>query len=139
MTDTTARRMTVAEIALMRAVVAWRRANGVTYWKAARILGRFAQWSESGRDGRQVSVDFYRGDDAPYAQMVVGRRQEFYGMKVGDGYNVTEAIDILVSIGYLPKRFSSAYRVGWDAAGRVLDAPNSEIADVEYALQPLGR
>jgi hypothetical protein len=29
---------------------------------------------------------------------------------------VTEAVDVLVALGFLPARFSSAYRSGWDKA-----------------------
>ena len=139
MTDTTARRMTVNEIALMRAIVEWRRATGVTFYKASRLLGGFALWADRARGGREVAVDFYRGDSSPYAEMTAGKRGELGGLEVDDDYTVSQAVDVLVSLGYLPARFSSAYRAGWNAAGRVLDTPNSEIADVEYALHPVRR
>jgi hypothetical protein len=110
------RRLTVDEIAVLREIVKWRRNHDVDFWRAHGNLGRFAQWSEVGRDGRQVSIDFLRGDDGLYAEMTIGRKREFGGMKVNDRWTVAQGIDVLVSLGYLPPRFSSAYRAGWDAS-----------------------
>jgi hypothetical protein len=136
MTDTTARRMTADEIALMRAIVVWRRAEGVDFWRARDVLGRFVQWSAAGRGALQVSVDLMRGDDGPYALMQAGRKGVLGGIKLADDYGFTQAVDMLVALGYLPARFSSAYRAGWNAAHACLDASNEEISDVEFALEP---
>lgn len=110
------RRLTVDEIAVLREIVAWRKNHDIDFWRAHGALGRFVQWSEVGRDGRQVSIDFLFGDDGMYAEMTVGRKRELGGLKVTDRWTVAQGIDVLVSLGYLPPRFSSAYRAGWDAA-----------------------
>lgn len=103
MTDTTVRRMTTDEVALLRAVVQWRRAEG---WAYVPDLNLYAggpgtpavSWStETGEIGMTRKLD----------------RVGYRWMPVG---SVTEAVDLLVMFGFLPARFSSAYRAGWEAA-----------------------
>lgn len=100
---------------LLREIAKWRRANGVDYWRARGILGRFTQWSEIGRDGKQVSIDFERGDEGWCAAMTIGRKRELGGLKIDDNWTLVQAVDVIVAVGYLPPRFSSAYRAGWEA------------------------
>lgn len=104
------------DVHLLREIAKWRRVAGIDYWRARGNLGRFVQWSEIGRDGRQVSIDFERGDEAWYATMTIGRRYEIGGVKGNDDWTLTQAIDVLVAVGYLPPRFSSAYAAGWLAS-----------------------
>lgn len=132
-------RMTVNEIALMREIVQWRKNNDVTQWKASRNLGRFTQWTGPGRNGKQVSVDFYRGDEGMRAAMSISHRQTSDDMEVGDTYSMTQAVDVLVAVGYLPARFSSAYRAGWNAVQSLIGVGNDVIDELEYAMQPLAR
>jgi hypothetical protein len=102
MTTETKPRMTVREIALMREIVKWRRANGWIYLHPA------APWVES-ESGRAVSLtedgDIGITDDYHRAQY------EWYR-----AHSVTEAVDLLAALGYLPARFSSAWWAGWNAA-----------------------
>lgn len=104
------------DVHLLREIAKWRRANGVDYWRARGILGRFVQWNESGRGGRQVSIDFEHGDEGWHATMTAGHKGEIGGLKVGDDWTLKQAIDVLVAVGYLPQRFSSAYAAGWLAS-----------------------
>jgi hypothetical protein len=112
----TARRMTVDEIALMREIVRWRRNRWVDQWKASRAFGRFVQWTARGKNGKQVTVEFKAADDGAYAVMTIGTREDLGGIEIDNAYSFAQAIDALVAFGYLPSRFSSAYRAGWHAA-----------------------
>lgn len=113
MEDEEVRRMTVEEIALVREVVKWRRNHGVLFfkWRRGVAFGVLAEWKKT-VDGRQrnVSVEF----DPP---RIVATEDYYHGafraLPVG---TVTEAVDVLVALGYLPPRFSTAYRKGWDAS-----------------------
>lgn len=103
-------RMTVPEIALMREIVKWRRANGVAYWRARTPIGRFVSWKvwsqgevvwdPSAHEDRHLGHDDRNGSSYEWVRVA----------------NVTQAVDVLVALGYLPKRFSTAYRAGWDNA-----------------------
>lgn len=118
----------------MRAIAAWRREMGIDYWRARGNWGRFIQWSAPGRGGAQVSVDLERGDDGPYAEMTAGKRSESGGLIVGDDRTLTEAVDVLVALGYLPSRFSSAYAEGWYAAmGPLFGGPIDALPPVHAA------
>lgn len=116
-----ARRMTAGERALMRAIVVWRRANDVHYYRARPPIGGFVAWSESDRNGKEVAVHFKRDDDGWYLEMTIGMRQELRGIDITDRWSLTQAVDVLVSLDYLPARFSSAYRAGWHAAQQWYD------------------
>lgn len=102
MTTVTTPRMTVEEIRLMRAIVRWRRANGVDLraWRGCWVLP----------DGSQISYE--TTDPAEVAHEPQGRG----GLQWIRVRSVTQAVDLLVALGYLPARFSSAYRAGWHAA-----------------------
>jgi hypothetical protein len=102
MTIETKPRMTVREIALMRAIVKWRKANGV------EVPG---PQSYRNHDGRLVTRTAYFGP----AEIGVAPR---YGVTIEwhRVHSFTNAVDLLVALGYLPARFSSAYAAGWHAA-----------------------
>lgn len=108
------RPLTVAEIQLMRALIAWRkeheiefvrrRVYGAPYWVDAyrrTAPGRREVWNESGSYGPGTFT------------MVTDRPHEHYLRT--EATSLTQAVDVLVAFGYLPARFSSAYRAGWEA------------------------
>jgi hypothetical protein len=97
-------RMTVREIALMREIVKWRKANGVDFWRARPPIGRFIEWTS-----REHAVAHDIGDQ----QMGYGTPRDLFQWV--DVETLTQAVDLLVALGYLPARFSTAYRTGWDA------------------------
>lgn len=106
MTTTNARpRLTDREIALMREIVKWRKANGVHYRGPSKI-GQFIEWV-----GQEQAVCFEILD----GEIGWGPIGQIYGPWIAVG-SVTEAVDLLVALGYLPARFSTAYRAGWDAS-----------------------
>ena len=101
-------RMTVAEIALMREIVRWRRNNGVRYrhlihtWDGGH--GAKAPAVHVSVAGETMGVWRPHADDL---------RSHWTYLWVE---SFTQAVDLLVALGYLPPRFSSAYRAGWHAA-----------------------
>jgi hypothetical protein len=99
-------RMTVAEIALMRELVWWRKANGVQYWRARHPLGRFVSWRTRDRE-----VVWEPSEERPLGYGHPRQTAEWVKAET-----LTQAIDLIVALGYLPARFSSAYRAGWHAA-----------------------
>lgn len=102
--------MTVAEIGVMREIVRWRRTQGYRCEVvSSRVLGHWVEWEEA-YNRRSVTVD--RSVPEQFAVREVGRfaYNQWYAAK-----NFTEAVDMLVALGYLPARFSTAYRAGWDA------------------------
>jgi hypothetical protein len=103
MTTTNARpRLTDREIALMREIVKWRKANGVHYRGPSKI-GQFIEWV-----GQEQAVCFEILD----GEIGWGPIGRIYGPWIAVG-SVTEAVDLLVALGYLPARFSTAYRDGF--------------------------
>ena len=111
MTDTDVRRMTVAEIALMREIVTWRRVNSYAY--VPRM------WYSGGPEAPGVAWDFAAG------QVGVTPRLDLVQLQWHDVDSLTQAVDVLTALGYLPARFSSAYRAGWEAATIWETAPDS--------------
>jgi hypothetical protein len=111
MTDTDARpRMTVEDIALMREIVKWRRNHGVDFVRR-RVYGA-PYWKDY---ATKREVWFQPREVNP---LTVVRPCE-YGTELWDvvAPSLTEAVDLLVAYGFLPARFSSAYRAGWIARG----------------------
>jgi hypothetical protein len=111
MTDATVRRMTTDEIGLMREIIAWRKAHEIEFVRR-RVMGTY--WVDSfGRTGpkrRSVAIELSH-DTTP----VMGLCHEQYASHVWYAVDsFTQAVDVLVAYGYLPARFSSAYRTGWD-------------------------
>lgn len=106
MTNVTKRRMTADEMAVLREIVKWRRATGGEYlptWSRYRLAdGRSFAW---------LSLDSYA------TCMKVGvcadiMRYQYTWHRID---SIQQGIDLLVALGYVPARFSSAYRAGWDA------------------------
>jgi hypothetical protein len=134
MPDTETRAMTVAEIALMREIVKWRRNHGVDFWRARRI-GRFIEWKCFGKN-QSVAHDL--GD----AEISHGSLHGVHDRI--DVQTVMQAVDILAALGYLPARFSSSYRAGWDAsyiwehAGTEYDEFRRMFQDPENISTPAG-
>jgi hypothetical protein len=115
-TTTTDRKLTTDEIALLRDLFRWCKANDI----------RFQQ--HNGRWIEPTSYDAVRGP-------IVGRSVEIWnrygtwelgiddhgGGRTPDvtwhkAVSVAHSLDLLVLLGLLPQRFSSAYRAGWHAA-----------------------
>jgi hypothetical protein len=114
-TDTETQRMSTGEIALVREIVRWRRNHGSTStgtpprrgWRAGP--GGSVSLTEDGDIG--ITADYHGG---PY---------EWYRAR-----SLTEGVDLLVALGYLPARFSSAYEAGWRTAEKWL-MPDADEAD----------
>jgi hypothetical protein len=107
-------RMTVAEIAVMREIVKWRKAEGVDFWRSRAPLGEWAEWHIR-RDGKRLAVIV----EHPKTSPVLGWGRDEYWVPITwePGINTfTQAVDVIVALGFLPARFSSAYRAGWEEA-----------------------
>lgn len=108
MTVKAAGRMTADEVALLKEVVRWRRNHGVDY--------DFRGAAYKMADGRRIAWNTVSALHWPRAGEVgvypcARRPLDWHQVE-----SVTQAIDVLVALGYLPLRFSSAYRAGWEAA-----------------------
>jgi hypothetical protein len=118
MSDDEMVRMTVAEIGVMREIVKWRKTEGVTLWRS-RSLGHFIDWSVR-RDGVKACVTV----ETPSTWPRLGWTHR--GETIYDAWlelrNFTEGVDLLVALGFLPARFSSSYRAGWDARADATDS-----------------
>lgn len=94
--------MTAAEWALLRQVIRWARAEGVE--------SRYHGWTRRGPIADRWGVSL---EDAESPRLLIWR-----GRANGRDYwvaSIAEAVDVLVALGILPARFSTAYRAGWDA------------------------
>ena len=105
MTNVTKRRMTAAEMVVLREIVRWRRVTGGEYLHHASCL----------RLGDRSQIAWLATDS--YATcMKVGVSRDYavqpYSWHRID--SVQQGIDLLVALCYLPMRFSSAYRAGYD-------------------------
>lgn len=106
MSDTeTPVRMTTDEIALMREIVRWRKNHDIDFVRRAVYGGPY--WKDC-RTGREV---WFQVNQSRPLSIYSGR----HASAVLAG-SVAQAVDALVAYGYLPQRFSSAYRAGWHAA-----------------------
>jgi hypothetical protein len=111
MTDTiTCRQWTVEEVALLRAVVHWRRAAGV--YRLSRLPGyRTAE-------GAVVSYDTAEGEIGIGSADTIRR---WYSVQ-----SLADAVDLLVWRRFLPDQFSTSYKRGYYAgahnAARVMSA-----------------
>lgn len=113
--------MSVQEIALLKEVARWRRANDVRYfqWRPGVGFGVFTEWKKDVDRKTQINVSYEpdrSGEEELRPRLLVTR--DYYG---GDEFQVLpvttieQAIDVLVALGFLPPRFSSAYLAGWRA------------------------
>lgn len=93
-------KLTLDEVALLREVFRWARNHDVTRtaWGDA--------WRQ-GLKGKMVTRDENTIGWAP------DRWSDYHWLAVD---SIAQAVDVLVAVGYLPQRFSSAYRAGWDAS-----------------------
>ena len=102
MTTETTPRITTAEIALMREIIAWRKTHG---WQRGAWEGAWIEMAT----GRMVAAD----PNASEVGVSAGCYDSYRWHRVE---SVTQAVDLLTAFGYLPARFSSSYRAGWHAA-----------------------
>lgn len=116
--------LTVDEIHLLRTIARWRRATGVSYfqWRPGKgfgVMTEWKMWHGDVRKRRQINVTYEPDTESGPASLAATR--DYYGSEDFKDLSVTtvaEAVDVLVALGFLPPRFSSAYRAGWDAAIR---------------------
>lgn len=104
----TERRMTADEFETLKELVRWRRNHGVDFdFRSATLrLG----------DGRTIAWNTESALHWPRAAEIGVNPVRHRPLMWHEVESVTQAIDTLVALGYLPVRFSSAYRYGWDAA-----------------------
>jgi hypothetical protein len=106
------------DVHLLREIARWRRNGGQwTYfqWRPGRNFGAFTEWSRFESD-RNVKVSYDPGSESRFPGLTVTIDYRCEPVKELPVRTVTEAVDVLVALGFLPARFSSAYRVGWDKA-----------------------
>lgn len=125
--------LTLDEIALLREIARWRRNHKVSYfqWRPGKGFGVMTEWKlwvdepklyegKSHLGKRQINVTYEpdrSGTGEPQPRVVVTK--DYYGsenFRELPTSTVTETIDCLAALGYLPARFSSAYRAGWESA-----------------------
>jgi uncharacterized protein (DUF2236 family) len=110
--DGEAVRMTVQDIALVREIVRWRRNQGVEFYRWPKTIGRFSEWKRR-LDGKRINVTIDEGG--------MNATLDYFSLGIVNGIDiplgtVSQTVDCLVAFGFLPPRFSSAYRAGWEAA-----------------------
>lgn len=114
--------LTPDEISLLREIARWRRNHKVSYfqWRPRQGLAVMTEWKKYDENGLVVNVMYepdrtHIDDPAPS----VAATRNYYGsepFRELPGRTVTETVDCLAALGYLPARFSSAYRAGWESA-----------------------
>lgn len=129
-----ARRLTVDELALMRAIVLWRRQTlAPATWPQVDYYKR--RWS---RGFREVSFELPKVDDPADGYAVVSFAPGRYASLTHiEARSLVEGVDVLVAFGYLPPRFSSAYRAGWDTGREDVEHPL--FGDEFRAVLPAGQ
>jgi hypothetical protein len=106
------------DVHLLREIAKWRRGHDVNYfqWRPGVGFGVFTEWYRYvGGKRNTVSYEPERSSSWPRLLATV----DYYGsqeLKELPVATVTEAVDVLVALGFLPARFSSAYLRGWNAA-----------------------
>jgi hypothetical protein len=138
--------MTNDEIALLREIARWRRNHKVDFfqWRPGRGFGVMTEWklwvddneaSWSGRGirgQRQINVTYEpdrSGADEPRPRVLVTKNyydgEELRALLTT---TIAETVDVLAALGFLPPRFSSAYRAGWYASAvwHTMEYPGSE-------------
>lgn len=103
-------RLTVDEIGVMREIIAWCKESNVyeTYCARWEAVSEIAYRPHSTR-GR--AVDFNQKYDNGASVAFAGEYSHTW--KPLPARTFTEAVDMLVALGFLPPRFSSAYQAGW--------------------------
>jgi hypothetical protein len=105
------------DVHLLREIAQWRRTHDVNYFQWRPGIGGFIEWYRY-VDRRRRTVSFEPESDIGGAARLLAT-VDYYGSQELQRLpvtTVTEAVDVLVALGFLPARFSSAYRSGWDAA-----------------------
>lgn len=133
----TAHRLTTAEIGLLREISRWRRNHGVTYfqWRPGvgfGVLTEWKCWSGPDRDRRMANLTYEPERDSRAARLLVSAdyyRDDFREIPAA---TVTQAVDMLVALGYLPQRFSSAYQAGWHASSYWYGTLRNEDDETEF-------
>jgi len=118
------RHLSAEEIGLLKEVARWRRNHDVTFYLTRRGQGLggahgFLQWDRfsdaidgwSGRVRSTVTIERESPGDIGEA-----RNYRYGTFSYHRVTSVREGVDLLVAYGYLPPRFSSAYRAGWEAS-----------------------
>lgn len=118
-------RMTVREIALMRRIIAWRKAHEIEFVRR-RVLGMY--WVDAfgltGPKRRAVALELnQRAALGVVAGMHAGYR--WYEVE-----SVTQAVDVLVAYGYLPAKFSSFY---WSGAADTVVVVRTALGEIHDA------
>jgi hypothetical protein len=127
------RRMTVGEIALMRQIIAWCKENGIRFRKMPVFGTR--RWFDATQPltvRRSVWVDL----ETESISMQAGRVDAPWH----EAESVTQGVDVLVAYGYLPARFSSTYRAGYEVGMcHMAVGPGNVAPDVYAASAPAVR
>jgi hypothetical protein len=107
------------DVHLLREIARWRRNHDVTYfqWRPGVGFGVFTEWYRY-VNGNRRTVSYEPESDIGGAARLLATVDYYGGRELQrlPVRTVTEAVDVLVALGFLPARFSSAYRSGWDAA-----------------------
>lgn len=114
MPDNETRRMTTDEIALMREIVWWRR---LVTGERPYVEYYQRRWHSGWRDeSREIAFELPKVDDPEDAYAIVYYCTGQYASYTKfEARTLTEAVDVLCAFGYLPARFSTAYRMGYNA------------------------
>lgn len=104
-------RMTPADIGVMREIIAWRKNREIEFVRN-RTLGTYwvDAFGTTGAKRRSVAIEWRSAKPLGTA----ASSYESYEWFAPASFR--QAVDMLVALGYLPARFSSAYRAGWHAA-----------------------
>lgn len=124
--DEETRRLTLDEIALLREIVKWRRTKGTVFSLTCGGRGfggapGFAEWRDW-TNGQSRSVAWDRPGESNFEQVGMSRDSRRQSYTYFAPESVGQTVDILVAYGFLPQRFSSAYRAGWEARADATDA-----------------
>lgn len=107
------------DVHLLREIAKWRRAHYVSFFQWRRTGGRnfgaFTEWNRY-EGKRRINVSYEPGGESRYPCLSATSDYKRESVQELPVRTVTEAVDVLVALGFLPARFSSAYRAGWDAA-----------------------
>lgn len=118
-------RLSTSDIALLRSVLVWARANG---WRRFFIdenvpgyARNFESWNWTGPILGAAEVFIERTESwtgVAWRFVIGGDAGGDEGIELGrqDRIEVREAVDVLAALGVIPARFSSAFRAGRDAA-----------------------
>lgn len=118
--------MTTDERRLLLSVFRWAYAEGF------ELTTAYHRWTRRGPIEHRWGVSL---EDPESPRLLIWR-----GRTNGRDYwvaSIAEAVDLLVTLGILPARFSTAYRAGWDAMGRY--SVRAHYGDEWTAIRPMAR